>query len=71
MVGSSLPFVPLAAMRELEIEVPSLETQRRIARVQSLHRRQAELEKQLSQTRNRYINAVTRAALERATHPNH
>jgi restriction endonuclease S subunit len=71
MVGSSLPFVPLSAMRELEIEVPALEVQERIVRVQSLHRRQQELEQQLVQARERFVNAVTRAALERAVSPNH
>jgi hypothetical protein len=71
MVGSSLPFVPLSAMRELEIEVPALETQQRIVRVQTLHRQQTDLEQQLTEARSQYINAVTRAALERAAHPNH
>jgi restriction endonuclease S subunit len=70
MVGSSLPFVPLAAMRELEIEVPALETQKRIVRVQALHRRQADLEEQITHARTQYIDTITKAALERAAQPN-
>jgi hypothetical protein len=63
--GSNLTFVRLSVMRELEIEVPDLETQRKIVRVQSLHRRQAELEQQLTGARTQYINIITKAALER------
>jgi hypothetical protein len=65
VVGSSLPFMPLSALREMEIEVPALAIQQQIVRVESLHRRHTELEQRLTQTRERYVNAITRAALER------
>lgn len=71
VVGSNLPFVPLSAIRELEIEVPALAVQERIVRVQALHRRQQELEQQITQVRERYVNAITQAALERAAQPKH
>lgn len=69
VVGSSLPFVPLSALREMEVEVPGLTVQKRIVRVQALHRRRQELEQRLAQARQRQINAVTQAALAGAAHP--
>lgn len=65
-VGSKLAFVPLSAVRELEIEVPSLDVQRRIVSVDALHRRLGELERQLTDTRNQYVHQITRAALDHA-----
>lgn len=65
-VGSKLAFVPLSAVRELQVEVPPFEVQRRIIAVDALHRRLGELEQQLADTRNRYLHAITRAALDRA-----
>lgn len=69
-VGSKLSFVPLSAVRELEIEVPPLDAQERIVSVNALHRRLGELERQLTDTRNRYVHQVTRAALNRAANSN-
>jgi hypothetical protein len=71
VVGSNLPFVPLSALRDLEVEVPTLAVQERIVRVQALHRRQQKLEQRITQARERYINAITQAVLEHAAHPNH
>jgi len=69
-VGSKLAFVPLSAVRELEIEVPRLDVQERIVSVDALHRRLGELERQLTDTRNRYVHQITRAALDRAATSN-
>jgi hypothetical protein len=69
VVGSSLPFLPLSALRELEVVVPDLAVQRRIVRIQTLHQREQRLEQQLAQAREHYVNAVTLAALEGAPHP--
>lgn len=69
-VGSKLAFVPLSAVRELEIEVPPLEVQQRIVAVDALHRRLGELEHQLADTRNQYVHQITRAALDRAANSN-
>jgi len=69
-VGSKLSFVPLSAVRELEVEVPPLDVQERIVAVAALHRRLGELEQQLADTRNRYVHQITRAALDRAANSN-
>lgn len=69
-VGSNIAFVPLSAVRELEIEVPPLDVQERIMSVNALHRRLGELERQLTDTRNRYVHQITRAALDRAANSN-
>ena len=69
VVGSTLPFVPLSALREMEIVIPDLAVQRRIVRIQKLHQQEERLEQQLAQARQHYINAVTQAALEGAPHP--
>lgn len=69
-VGSNIAFVPLSAVRELEIEVPPLDVQERIVSVDALHRRLGELERQLTDTRNRYVHQITRAALDRAATSN-
>lgn len=65
-VGSKLPFVPLSAMRSLELEIPALELQQRIVEVATLHQAMVELEHQLTEAREHYINAITQAALERS-----
>ncbi|MGE0761276.1 MAG: restriction endonuclease subunit S [Pirellulaceae bacterium] len=70
-VGSKLAFVPLSAVREMNIEVPSLEIQRRIANVEALHHRITELETQLAHARYQYVHQLTRTALGRAMHSNH
>ena len=69
-VGSKIAFVPLSAVRELEIEVPPLDVQERIVSVDALHRRLGELERQLTDTRNRYVHQITKAALDRAANSN-
>lgn len=69
-VGSKLAFVPLSAVRELEVDVPPLDFQRRIVAVDALHNRLGELEQQLADTRNRYVHQITRAALDRAANSN-
>lgn len=66
VVGSKLPFLPLSAVRQLEVELPPLEVQERIVAVHSLHRRLTELETQLGHAREQYLNTITRAALDRA-----
>lgn len=69
-VGSNLAFVPLSAVRELVIDVPASDIQRRIVAVDALHHRLGELEQQLADTRNQYIHQITRAALDRAANSN-
>lgn len=66
VVGSKLPFLPLSAVRQLEVEMPPLEVQERIVAVHSLHSRLTALESQLSHARGQYLNTITRTALERA-----
>ena len=67
-VGSKLAFVPLAAVREMQVEVPPLDVQQRIVTVHALHKRLTGLEQQLQDARNEYVHAVTEAALDRAIH---
>lgn len=69
-VGSKLAFVPLSAVRQLEVEVPPMDVQKRIVAVDTLHRRLGELEQQLADTRNHYVHQITRAALDRAANSN-
>lgn len=66
VVGSKLPFLPLSAVRRLEVELPPLEVQQRIVAVHTLHRRLTELESQLGHAREQYLNTITRTALDRA-----
>lgn len=66
VVGTKLPFLPLAAVRQLEVEIPPLEVQQRIVAVHTLHRRLTELESQIGHAREQYLNTITRTALDRA-----
>lgn len=70
VVGSKLPFLPLSAVRQLEVELPPLEVQQRIVAVHTLHRRLTELESQIGRAREQYVNSITRTALDRAV-PTH
>lgn len=66
VVGTNISFLPLSAVRDLEVEVPPLDIQERISRVQALHATITRLESQLAATRGRYLEALTRAALDGA-----
>lgn len=66
VVGSKLSFLPLSAVRQLEVELPPLEVQQRIVAIHTLHRRLTELESQLGHAREQYLNTITRTALDRA-----
>jgi len=66
VVGTKLSFLPLSAVRDLEVEVPPLAVQERIVRVQNLHATISRLETQLATRRSQYLDALTRAALDGA-----
>jgi len=61
--GSSLQFLPLSGLRDFEVEVPPWQTQDRIVRVMSLHRRITELEQQIAHTRQQLVDAIALEAL--------
>ena len=66
--GSNMPFIPLSVFREIPIQLPSLEVQRRIVRAAELRVVERELEDRLGVARDRFIDAVTlRAASARAS----
>lgn len=67
MIGSSISFLPVAAVRDFEVEVPDLRTQRRIGRAAVLTARVARLEQALAAARQTLTDALARAALARAT----
>lgn len=63
-----MPFIPLSVFREIPIQLPSLEVQRRIVRAAELRVVERELEDRLGVARDRFIDAVTlRAASARAS----
>jgi restriction endonuclease S subunit len=66
MKGGTLPFLPLSEVRAFAIAVPSLETQRRIVRVDALHARVSLLERELADARTLLVNAATMNALHHA-----
>lgn len=61
--GSSLQFLSLGAIRDFEVELPSIEVQHRIARAHQLESRVSELEQQLAYARKQLVDAITMAAL--------
>lgn len=63
--GSKLSFLSLVAIREFEVEVPSLDVQRQLAGIAALHARVTELEQQLAQARTQFVDSVTMDALRR------
>jgi len=52
--GSQIPFISAAALKELEIELPSIEKQKIMAALGELIGRELELEKQLSELKKVY-----------------
>lgn len=69
MRGTNLQFLSLVALRDFEVELPPLDLQRRIARVNTLAQRVAQLERQLAAAREQFIQSITHAALQRAVEP--
>lgn len=66
MRGTSLRFLSIGALRDFEVELPSLDLQRRIVRVHTLARRVTDLERQLAAVREQLLHSLTYAALRRA-----
>jgi hypothetical protein len=64
MQGSSIQFLTVAAVRDFEIELPDMHTQRRIGRLAALTSRVGSLERQLSDARAALADAVAMTALE-------
>jgi len=66
--GTNLRMIPRFSLDQLEIDLPDLKTQKRIAKVDDLARRERALSIELAQTR---ANLLARALHERAnqTHP--
>lgn len=58
MVGTSVPNIPLSALRELSIPLPPLERQRLIARVSELADQEAQLLTELAQQRKVLVEEV-------------
>lgn len=54
-----IPTISRAIVEELEIEVPPLETQKQIAQLDQLNRREQQLASQLSETRAKWMDALT------------
>lgn len=65
MVGTSLQFLTLATVRDFELELPTIDVQQRIGRVAALNAHVGQLERQLASAREKLIDTVTMAALER------
>lgn len=57
-MGSAVPFVPMSAFRSLEIPLPPLETQRRMAEIHRLSLREDELVKKVQKLRRKFIDAA-------------
>lgn len=58
MVGTSVPNIPLSALRELPIPLPPLDRQRVIARVNELASLEEQLLSELAQQRKTLVNEV-------------
>jgi hypothetical protein len=61
--GSNLQFLSLSAIRSFQIEAPSVSVQSRIVRVHECHERAKRLEHELSEARQRLIDAATMNAV--------
>lgn len=61
--GSSLQFLSLRAVRDFEIEVPSVALQAQIARVHQLERTVTAMERDLARARRQLVDALTMEAL--------
>ena len=66
MVGTSLQFLTVATVRDFEVELPDLATQRRIGRVAELTARVARLERRLADERQQLADALAMVTLEQA-----
>jgi hypothetical protein len=67
--GTKIQFLSISTLRDFEVELPPLATQRKIARLQTLHARVHGLERQLADARTQLIDALTMDALHRAADP--
>ena len=64
MMGSTLRFLTVGTVRDLEVPVPDLDTQHRIGRLARLTRHVAHLERELADARIRLADAVALQALQ-------
>ncbi len=64
MMGSTLRFLTVGTVRDLEVPVPDLDTQYRIGRLARLTRHVAHLERELADARIRLADAVALQALQ-------
>jgi len=70
-VGSSIPFVPVSILEKLEVILPPVEMQAKIARLDTLYRREKELLQLLIDKKTVFYNAICLVAVqseEKATH---
>jgi hypothetical protein len=65
--GSSVQFVPLAELGDLEIPVPNLEAQNRIVEIYKLSLREEELINQIQTLRRTLVDATLHEAVQRAS----
>lgn len=56
--GTSIRMIPMAALEDLEIAVPDLQTQRRIVELDSLARQEGQLLRQLATRRETLVSAI-------------
>jgi hypothetical protein len=70
MVGTSLQFLTVTTVRDFEVKLPNLATQRRIGRIAQLTARVSRLERRLADERQQLADAVAMAALHAAGEPN-
>ena len=65
--GSAVPFVPMAMLAELEVPLPSMEMQNRIAGIQRLSLQEQNLLRQIRERRRVLIDALLMEAVRRRT----
>jgi restriction endonuclease S subunit len=68
--GSFVQAIPIAAMREFEIELPPLETQHQIVTLDELHNHEQRLLKQIAEKRSQLILAQIAALAAGKIRPN-
>ena len=62
--GSALPYLSRKTLDTLPIELPDIETQKKIVRVYECWRKQKQLLEELTETKDAYINALLEKTLE-------
>jgi hypothetical protein len=67
MVGTSLQFLTIATVRDFEVELPDLSTQRRIGHFTTLTAEVGRLERRLADARQQFADALALAVLHRSS----